>query len=100
MTDQPIACTLPVTRVPERLALIGALAGDALVDHAPIDGGVRWRFRDAPGIERRVREVAALESQCCAFLSFRIARDEDAIVLDVTGPADALGVIEEFFAHR
>jgi hypothetical protein len=100
MTDQPIACTLPVTQVPGRLALVDSLAGDALIDHAPIDGGVRWRFRDAPGIERRVRELAALESECCGFLTFQIARDADAITVEITGAEEARPVIEEFFAVR
>jgi hypothetical protein len=100
MTDLPIACTLPVTQVPGRLALVGTLADDALLDGRPIAGGMRWRFHDAPGIERRVREVAALESECCAFLRFGIAREDGAIALDITGPADAQPVIEQFFAPR
>jgi hypothetical protein len=99
MTDQPIACTLPVTHVPGRIALIGSLAADALLDRRSIAGGVRWRFRDAPEVERRVHDVVALESECCAFLRFEVHRD-DAIVLDITGPAEALPVIEQFFTGR
>jgi hypothetical protein len=44
-----------------------------------------------------VRELADLESRCCAFLRFELARDGEGIVLDVTGPADARPVIESFF---
>jgi hypothetical protein len=98
MTEPLIACTLPLTDVPDRLALIRALADEALLDHRPIDGGVRWRFRDATGVEARVREVAQLESRCCGFLAFQVRRDADAIVLDITGPSEARNVMEAFFA--
>lgn len=93
-----IACTLPLERVPDRLALIGGLADDALLGRTPVPDGVRYRFAGGAEVERRVREVADLESQCCAFLHFAVARDGDAVVLDITGPAEALPVIEGFFA--
>ncbi len=92
-----VACTLSVDRVPGRLALIGGLADDALLDQTPIPGGIRSRFR--PGAERRVRELVELESQCCAFLDFAVGRDDDAILLDIIGPPDAQLVIEQFFAR-
>jgi hypothetical protein len=94
MTDVPIACTLPVTEVPGRLALIDALTVEARVE--PLPGGIRARFgREA---ETRVREFVALESRCCAFLRFDV-RVEDDVTLDVTGPPDARPVIEALFSR-
>ena len=95
-----IECTLPLVRVPGRLQLIAGLADDALLDRSRIPGGVRYRFRDDRDIERRVREVADLESQCCAFLTFEIGRADGAVVLDITGAEEALPVIESFFAFE
>jgi hypothetical protein len=100
MTDQPIACTLAVADVPGRLARLDTLTADALLDRQPIPGGMRSRFRDAPAVEPRVRELVALESECCAFLSFEVGRAGDAIVLDITGSPDAQPVIEQFFTPR
>jgi hypothetical protein len=100
MTDPPIACTLAPDRMRGRLAFIDALTADALLDQQPIAGGMRSRFLDAAGIEERVRELVELESRCCAFLRFAIGRDRDAIVLDITGSADAQPVIEQYFAGR
>jgi hypothetical protein len=99
MTDQPIACTLPAGEMPARLALVDTLAADALLDRQPIPGGVRSRFRAAPEVERRVHELVALESRCCAFLRFEVARDDESIVLDITGAPDAQPVIEHFFSR-
>lgn len=100
MTDQPIACTLTADQVPDRVALIDALTSDALLGRQPVDGGVRWRFRDGPDVEQRVRELVALESRCCGFLRFDIGRDDSALTVDITGSADAQPVIEQLFAAQ
>lgn len=72
MPDQSIACTLTSEQKRERMSLIAGLAAEALVGHEPIDGGMRARFRNAPGIEQRVRDLAAAEAQCCASLRFEV----------------------------
>ena len=82
----------------DRKALIDALVGDALLGQHEITGGLRTRFRDRPGIEDRVRELAAAESRCCAFLSFAVGRDSDGLWLDIAGAPQARPVIEGFFA--
>lgn len=98
MTDHPIACTLSPESLQGRLALIEALASDALLAHEPIAGGLRAHFRDGLGVEGRVRELAAAESACCAFLGFDVRRDGRSVLLEVTGPAEAQPVIEEYFS--
>jgi hypothetical protein len=96
--EQPIVCTLNPADMRGRLARVNALATTALLSRELIDGGLRHRFRAGDEIEREVREIAALESECCAFLTFEVSRDADSVVLDVTGRADAQPVIEQFFA--
>lgn len=97
-TDIPIACTLEPAEMRDRVASIDMLRHDALLDQHEIDGGLRTTFRDAPGVERRVRELVAAESRCCAFLSFAIGRQDDALWLDITGASEARPVIDQFFA--
>jgi hypothetical protein len=97
--DLPIACTLEPTEMRERAASIDALLDDALLDQREIDGGLRADFRDAPDVERRLHELVAAESRCCAFLSFAVGRDEDALWLDITGAPEARPVIDQFFAR-
>jgi hypothetical protein len=99
MTNQPIACTLDAAQMSERVASIDALLDDALLDQSEIDGGLRTRFRDAPGVEARIRDLIDAESRCCAFLSFAVGRDGDALWLDITGAPEARPVIEQFFAR-
>lgn len=98
MSDLPIACTLTPDGMAARLALIDALAADALIDRAPTGTGLRVRLRGTPQIERRTRELIAAESRCCAFLDFTLERDGGELVLHIDGPRDARPVIEMFFA--
>jgi hypothetical protein len=72
-----MTCTLASHQLADRLALITALADDALIDG-------RLRLQDAPGIESRVRELVALEAQCCSFVRFQVARSAGTITIDVT----------------
>jgi hypothetical protein len=98
MTDTPIACTLNQDQLRDRLTFIENLASDALIGQTEIAGGVRSRFRDAPDVEARVRELADAESRCCGFLSFAVSRRDGELWLDITGAPEARPVIDEFFA--
>jgi hypothetical protein len=95
--QQPIVCTLNPAEMRDRGARVDALAADALLSREPIEGGLRHRFRADDAVERELRDLAALESRCCAFLTFAVSRDPHAVVLDVTGAPDAQPVIEQFF---
>jgi MerR family transcriptional regulator, copper efflux regulator len=98
MDELPIACTLSPGELHERRALIGSLTGDALIAREPIAGGVRARFRAAPGVERRVRELAAAEARCCPFLELAVTTAPDTVLLDVTGAPAAQPVIAELLS--
>ena len=98
MTDPPIACTLTSNAMTARLALIDGLAADGLLGRTPTAEGLRVRLRDTPAIARRTRALIAAESACCAFLDFALDRRDGALVLDITGPAEARPVIDLFFA--
>jgi hypothetical protein len=100
MNPVPIACTLRPDRMPARLAVIDGLAADALLERIPTATGLHVRLRDTADIERRTRELMAAEAQSCPLLTFALHRDEDALVLDVTGPPEAQGVIEMIFASE
>jgi hypothetical protein len=96
--DAPIACTLTSDNYQDRTAALSDLAGRALIGRASIDGGQRLRFTDIRAIERELRSVVAAESSCCSFLSMDLRCEDEALVLDITGPADAQPIIEELFA--
>jgi hypothetical protein len=98
MSEIPIACTLSPNQMRDRMTFIDELVADALLDQHEIEGGVRSHFRDAPDVERRIRELVTAESSCCAFLSFAVGRNDGELWLDITGAPEAKPAIEQFFA--
>ena len=70
----PIVCDMtdaPDTAV-ERLAEYRNLFEQSLIDREHTEAGIRFRFRAAPGVEARVRDLAAREQACCAFFSIAV----------------------------
>jgi hypothetical protein len=56
------------------------------------------RFRPDAAIRARVEAIVAAESECCAFLDFRLEHDSDATVLTITAPNGGAEVVRELTA--
>lgn len=74
----PVACTIEKGGMTERLHDFRE-AFAKLVSSRRTPQGFRWVFRDEPGFEAALRDLAAREHTCCVFLSFVIAREDGAI---------------------
>jgi hypothetical protein len=96
--EPPIACTLSPAGYRRRTGALAALAATALRSREAITGGQRLVFADTAGTERDLRAAIAAEEQCCAFLEMHLSRTSQGLVIDITGPPDAQGVIAELFA--
>jgi hypothetical protein len=96
--DQPIACTLSTRDYAARTRETHELARRALVSREPIPDGARLTFEPGADTERELREIIAAEARCCAFLRMDLRPAADALVLEVTGPAEAEPIIAELFA--
>jgi hypothetical protein len=73
------ACTLTSAEQRARRAHIGAIAERAL---RSTDGD---RFLFDPAAEPALRELIALEAECCPFLTFALRRAGEALELTITG---------------
>ena len=94
--EVPVACTLNAADQPERLAEWTEQL--ALVEERQaIDGGLRLRFPPGPQLAGRLADLAAREQSCCAFFTFTLRPAADAVLLDVTAPPDAAGVVADLF---
>jgi len=92
----PVVCTLAGAEQQARRVSEFRKAFVHLERTEPLDGAFRWFFRDEPGLEGRLRELARREHDCCRFFDFRIMREGRAIVWETRGPAAAAQVLEEF----
>lgn len=94
--EVPVACTLSAADEPERLAEWTEVL--ALVEERQaVDGGVRLRFPPGPQLAGRLADLAAREQGCCAFFTFTLRPASDAVVLEVTAPPEAAGVVADLF---
>ncbi|MEJ7601577.1 MAG: hypothetical protein WKG01_26980 [Kofleriaceae bacterium] len=59
--------------------------------------GFRWVFRSMPGLEQRIRGLAAREHVCCQFFDFDVTATGNEIVWEVRGADAAKSVVDEFF---
>ena len=96
--DLPIACTLTPGDYAVRSTQLAELADRFLRSRTPIPGGERLTFAHDADIERRLRDAIAAEAECCSFLRMELHSEQTSIVLDVTGPAEAMPIIAELFA--
>jgi hypothetical protein len=96
--DAPIACTLTPGEFAGRSSDIAALSARALRSRHAIPGGARLTFANDERTQGELRDLVAAEARCCAFLQLDLRPDAGDLVLDVTGPPEALSIIEELFA--
>jgi hypothetical protein len=96
----PISCSLGQGDLAERQRRWHALAGNAILDVAQTGHGLRMRFRAGPGIGAELRDLAALERDCCSFADWTVHSDADAHVMDVRGSSPAaVAAVHAMFAE-
>ncbi len=99
--DTPVVCDLtgdPDT-AEERLAEYQRLFAAALAGRERTAEGIRFRFRAEPGVEGWVRDLAAREKACCAFLAFEVTGHGEQVWWDVavSDSDSARVVLEQFY---
>jgi hypothetical protein len=91
-----IACDTTIATPEARAGLGAALRAGMRGAPAKIDGGVAVTF--AGDAWDAVQRCIDLESRCCSFLSLSARRSGDAVILEVTGRAEAQGWIANIFS--
>jgi hypothetical protein len=82
-----IACTLTSTELRARREHIAGLARVALRSRRPAARGEQLVFD--PAAAAALRELVALEAECCPFLTLDLRPASDGLVLTITGPEEA-----------
>ena len=84
----PIACSLEKSDLAERRDRWRRLAERAALQVLTTEAGLRLRFRDAPGVEGELHQLAKLEQDCCAFADWSVHTRGQEVVLDVTAASE------------
>jgi hypothetical protein len=85
-------CTLTSDELATRGARWRALGA---ADVADTTNGLRLSF--PVQVELELRELAALERECCSFARWDVTRDGDRAVLDITAEGEAVAAVQSMF---
>ncbi len=96
-TDPSIACTLTANQLQERLAEIRELTQTALISAQRDDLALQLRYNLEA--EHSVRRMIEREQECCAFLTFDLRVESDAIALSISAPEAARQGLEHIYAQ-
>jgi hypothetical protein len=91
----PIACSLDAGALRERLAEIEAVGAESLIDKTHEGKLHVLRFRADEKTERRLEEIVAAESRCCAFLDLELTHQDDELILTLAAPAGGEEIAHE-----
>lgn len=90
----PIACTLSTAALADREGAWRAVLADGLVSQERRPDGVRLLLH--PSAEARVRDLVALEAECCNW--FRCAvTPGDVVTVDIVAVGDGVAVLHSMF---
>jgi hypothetical protein len=97
--DLPVLCTLSETELRERRATVLDSMKAETIEAVAVPQGYAYKFSATPEILSKLAHVISLEHQCCRFLTFKMILEaaSDKVVLEITGPAEAVPVIADFF---
>jgi hypothetical protein len=95
--DSPIACTLSADELRNRLNELKELTQDSLISAQRDDLALQLRYKLEA--EHTVRRMIEREKECCAFLTFDLRIQSDAIALGISAPEAAREGIEQIYAQ-
>jgi hypothetical protein len=95
-----VACVLDGNAYRARVARIQALMDQALIARERVETAVRMRFRRDAGVEAHLKELVALEQECCPFLVFALDTLPREVVLTISGPENAAALLDDAFGGR
>ena len=93
----PVACTLTTAGLAEQTRRWERLAGRALIKRAETEYGVRLSFRLEPGAEEELRQLVAVENECCRWARWTVQTSAGQIVLDARSTGDGVAALHSMF---
>src|SRR5262245_56089651 len=100
MSRPEIACTLGSTDLRTQSERWKRLIAGAGTRRAVTDTGLQLHFRRDPAVERELRELAAVEGECCAWATWTVEAEADELILEIGSTGHAVSVVHGLFPGR
>lgn len=95
----PIACSLESNELRARKSDWAAVLRRGFAGRTVTPTGVRLRFDPDESVEHDLERLVELERDCCAFADWRLSREADGLVLDVSAEGDGAEAARELFSE-
>ena len=93
----PVACTLTAAGLAEQTGRWERLAARALTKRAQTEDGLSLCFRPEPGADEELRQLVAVENECCRWASWTVRAHAGEIVLDVRSTGEGITALHNMF---
>jgi hypothetical protein len=95
----PVACSLTSAGLAAQSDRWQQLAARAMTQRTETAHGVRISFRPEPGAEDELRQLVAVENECCPWADWRVQTDARQIVLDVHSTGEGIATLHSMFTR-
>ncbi len=92
----PIACSLEAEGLRTQAQRWAELVRHAGTGRADTSDGVTVTFRADPGVERELRALVAIESECCAWACWEV-RADGGLTMSAGATGDGVAVLQSMF---
>ena len=92
-----IACELSGDKASSQAERWMRLGRNAGLRRVETEDGLRIRFRDEPAVERELRALAAVESNCCPWARWEVRRTDGELVLHVSSTPEGAATLHAMF---
>ena len=96
--DEPVACTLDAAGFQTQSERWAHLLASAGLERIETEDGLRLHFRAESGVDQELRELVAVETECCAWASWTVQSEPGQLVLRVRSTGDGIAVIHSMFS--
>jgi hypothetical protein len=94
----PIACSLDAGGLESQEQRWAALIGGAAIERAATANGITLTFRADAGVERELRELVAVENQCCSWARWEVYADRHGeLVLRARAGGAGIATLQSMF---
>lgn len=98
VSERPVACSLGRADLATQASRWERLAARAMTRRTETADGLRINFRPGPGVEDELRELVAVENDCCQWASWAVQSMDGAVVLAVRSRGAGVTALRTMFA--
>jgi len=95
--EAPVACSLTAAGLAAQASRWTRLADRAMTERTKTSHGLRIGFRPEPGAEQELRELVAVETECCPWATWTVETSDGQVVLDVRSAGQGIAALHAMF---